>query len=115
MPATAPALLGYGNLVDDALDQDDPDMDVPGQVRHELGNEVVDGRKGQADGIPFRAGGQIGLLSGNIEIADLVVDGKANQVGVVQHPIAVIALGPQHLVERVCDPALNGWHWACRW
>ena len=43
-------------LVDDALDDDDLNMDVAGHAGQELGDEVVDGSNGQADGIALSAG-----------------------------------------------------------
>src|ERR1035438_8311004 len=97
-----------GHLVDNPLDQDRVDVDAAGYVGQKLGDEVVGGRNGQGDAVAFRAGGQIGLPSRNVEVADLVVDGEAHHIGVVHHALAVVALGPDNLIHGVGDAALDG-------
>lgn len=93
------------HLVDDTLDDDDLDVYVAGYVGQELGDEVVDRRGGEADGVAFRAGAEPGLLAGDIEIADGVVDGEAAKIGVVDHAAAVVALRPGNLRDAMEDAA----------
>lgn len=45
------AAVGAGDLVDDALDEDDSYMDAAGYVGQEFGDEVVGGCGGQSDGV----------------------------------------------------------------
>ena len=56
---------------------------MAGHVGQELGDEVVDRRSSGVDGVALGAGAEPGLLTGDIKIADGVVDGEAAQVGVV--------------------------------
>jgi len=100
--------LGAVYLVDDALDQDDADVDAAGYIGQELGNEVVDGGCCQADGVAVGAGGKTGLAAGNVEVADFVVTREADHVGVVHHAAAVVALRPHHLVNRMGYTPLHG-------
>ena len=106
MPCSRQALrrrrsIGLGHLVDDSLNDDDLNVDVAGYVRQELGDEVVDGRECQPNPIPLRAGRQVGLAVRHVEVADLVVDGRTHEVGVVHHALAVVALRPDHLQNGV--------------
>ena len=100
-------LIGFCDLVDDALDKDVFDMDAPGNVREELGNDVVDGGGGDADAITLSAGRKIGLLAGDVEIRDLDVNGIADEVGVVGHAASIVANGPDDLHSRVNDAPLD--------
>src|SRR5208337_3902852 len=88
-------------------EEDDADVDAAGHVGQEFVDEVFDGRRGQANAVALRAGGQIGLLAGDVKIADLVFDGEAYYVGVVHHPLAVVAQGPYHLGDGMADAAGN--------
>src|SRR5450631_801635 len=58
--------FGNGYLVDDALDEDDADVDAAGDVGEELGDEVIDRGQGEADGVTGCAGRKVGLLPRNI-------------------------------------------------
>src|SRR5580700_4558054 len=107
---SAPLLLsglGARHLVDDALDDDDLDVDVPGHVGQELGYVVVDGGSRQGDAIARCAGWEVGALAGYVEIADRPVDGEAAQVGIVDHAFAVVTLRPKYLRGSVEDPPLD--------
>src|SRR5580692_5914463 len=97
----------FGYLVYDALDEDYLDVDVAGDVGDELGDEVVGGGEGEAGGVALGAGGEAGGAAGDVEVADLVVDGEADQVGVVHHAFAVVALGPDDLEDGVADAVLD--------
>ena len=79
----------------------------PRYVGQKLGDEIIDRRGGEADGVALGGGGAPGLLAGDIEIADLVVDGEAAQIGVVDHAAAVVALRPGNLRNAVEDAASN--------
>jgi hypothetical protein len=50
------------HLVDDALDDDDLNVNVAGYVGLGLGDEVVDGSGGQADGVALGAGETSGSI-----------------------------------------------------
>ena len=65
-------------------------------------------RGGQSDGIAFSAGAEAGLLAGDVEIADGVVDGEAAQIGVIDHAAAVVALRPHNLREAMEDATPHG-------
>jgi hypothetical protein len=56
------------HLVDDALDDDDLNVDVAGYVGQEFGDEVVDGGGGQADGVALGAGAKPGLRCATITV-----------------------------------------------
>ena len=75
-------------------------MDVAGYVRQELGDKIIDRRGGEANGVALGAGAEPGLLAGDVEIADGVVDGEAGKIGVVDHAAAVVALRPGNLREQ---------------
>ena len=96
------------HMVDDALDDDDLDVDVAGHVGQKLGYKVIDRRGGQADGVALGAGADAGLLAGDIETADGVVDGEAAEIGVVDHAAAVVALRPDNLREAMKDATPHG-------
>jgi len=98
----------FGDLVDDALDEDNADVDVAGNVGEELGDEVVNGSGGESDGVAGGGGGEVGLPAGDVEVADFVVDGEGGEVGVVGHLLAVVALGVDHLNDGVGDATLEG-------
>ena len=55
-------IVSPGHLVDDALDDDHLNVDVTGHVGQELGDEIVDGSGGEADGVALRAGAEPGQL-----------------------------------------------------
>src|SRR5208337_392252 len=50
------------HLVDDALDDDDFNADAASHIRQELGDEVVGGSDGQADGVALGAGETSGSI-----------------------------------------------------
>lgn len=77
-PSRAAAAAAFGYLIDDALDEDYLDVDVAGYVGHELGDEVVGGGESQAGAVALGAGGEAGGAAGDVEVADLVVDGEAD-------------------------------------
>ena len=51
--------------------------------------------------------GLIGLPARHVQIANLFFDSEAHYVGVVHHPLAVVALGPKYLVDGVADTTRN--------
>ena len=56
--------VGSGYLIDNALDDENLDVDVAGHVGKELGDEVVNGGGGEGGGVTFGAGGGAGLAAG---------------------------------------------------
>ena len=52
--------------------------------------------------------GRLVLLAGDVEIGDFGVDGEAEEVGVVGHALAVVALGPADLDNGMQDAARDG-------
>src|ERR1039458_3781397 len=58
-----------GDLVDDALEEDDADVETSGHVGQELDNEVFDGRSGQADAVALGGRWQIGLPARHVKVA----------------------------------------------
>lgn len=106
--ALVAAATGFRHLVDDALDEDYADVDVAGYVGKKFGNEVVGRSRSEASGVAGGGGGKVGLLARDIEIGNLVVDGEADKVRVVDHVASVITLGPADLEDGVNEPARNG-------
>ena len=102
------AAVGFGYLVDDALHDDGVDVDAAGDVGDEFGDEVVGGCEGEVDSVARCAGVEVGGAAGDVEIGDLVVDGVADQVVIVDHAFAVVALRPDHLQDGVADAVLDG-------
>ena len=94
-----------GNVIDHALDDYHADMDVAGDVGQEFCNEVVNRGEPETCGVSRRAGPEVGFSARDVEVADLVADGKAKDVGIVGHAFAVIALCPEHLNDGMADAA----------
>lgn len=107
-PLEGAAGIGVSDLVDDLLDEDDANVDAAGEVGEEFGDEVVSGGEGEAVGVAFCGGMKVCSLAGDVEIGDFEVDGEANDVGVIQHAFAIVALRPENLGNAVKDAALDG-------
>lgn len=101
------AAFGAGNLVDDALKNDDLDVDVAGDIGKELGDVIADGGGGKADDVTAAGSIQAGLAAGHVEIGDAVIDGEADDVGIVEHAFAVVSPRPKDLQGGVRDAAGN--------
>jgi len=96
-----------GDMIDDALDEDDVHMNVAGDAGHELGDEVVDGRGGQVDAVALGVGREMGFLAGHIEVRDGDVEDGSDDLGVVDGVSAVVGLLPEGLVDAMEDAARN--------
>ena len=99
-----PALL-FRHLVDDALEDDDLNMDVACYVGYELDDVVADGGGGEADDVAAGRSGSVGFAARDVKVADLVAHGEPHQVGIIQHAVPAVALCPEHLICRMQDPA----------
>src|SRR5665213_448679 len=95
------------DLVDNALHQHYAKMDVPGNIGQELGHEVVGRSRTKTDKIARGCSAAVRLNSRYIEIFKLSVDGKSQQVAVIEHASSVIALRPSNFVNSVRYPAPN--------
>ena len=94
-----------GNVIDHPLDDNHADMDVTGDVGQEFRNEVVNRCEPETCRVTRSAGPKVGFSARDVEIADLVADRKAENVGVVDHALAIIALCPEHLNDGMADAA----------
>src|SRR5579885_2375576 len=96
-----PLLRGLfcGDPVDDSLHKEHIEVEVPGEVRNELCDEVSDGICSQSGSIARAGGGPAGIAIGNVGIADGFFKDASNQVRIVQHSFAIVALGPNHLIK----------------
>jgi len=100
--------FGIGHLVDDALDDDDLNVDVTGDIGQELVDKVSDGRGGHGDAIALGGGRSVGLAAGHIEVGDLILNGESDEVGVVEHALAAVGLGPEDLEGGVAHAMADG-------
>ena len=100
--------LGAGDLVDDALDENDPDVDFAGDVGEEFGDEVVDRGRCEACNVTLRRRGTVGLNSGDIEVHDFGVDGEAKKRGAVGHSFPAVTSRPIDLGDGIQDSAWDG-------
>ena len=74
---------------------------MAGNVGQELIDKVADGRAGHRDAVAGHTRFHIGFPARHVKIADLVVNAKPHQVGVVGHALAIVSLGPDHLRHGV--------------
>lgn len=104
---TASLLLLAGDLVEDALHEDDTDADVLGHVGQKFGDEVVGGVGGKASGDALNGRGRVRMNARNILVAQLGTDGIAEQVGVVGHQAAVVVVGDEGAADGVANSSRN--------
>lgn len=81
---------------------------MAGDVWQELCDEVVGRGEGEAGGIALGAGWKVSGAARYVEVVYLVLDGEADEIGVVDHPLAVVALGPDDLQNGVFDAVGDG-------
>src|SRR5208283_4311364 len=65
----------------------------------------------ETDQVARGGGAEAGLLAGDVEVREGVVDGGAAQGGPVDHAAAVVGLRPQNLQGGVGDAVLDGGVW----
>ena len=85
-------ILAVAYLVEDALHEDHPHVDVPCNVGQELRDQVIGGIGCVADHNAGDGGGAISIDARDVEIAELGADGVGEQVCVVGHRCAVVVL-----------------------
>ena len=83
--------VAAGDVIEDALHEDDADVDAAGDVGEELVDEVVDGVEGVAGEDAGDGGGSVGMNAGDVEVGELGADGVGKQGGVVGHRFAAVA------------------------
>src|SRR5260370_3230603 len=86
-------VVAAGDVIEDALDDDDSDVNAAGDVGEELVDEIVDGVEGVAGEDAGNGGGAIGVNAGNVKVGKLGADGVVQQGGVVGHRLAGVAAG----------------------
>ena len=85
-------VLVAGDGIKDSLDEDDADVNAPGEVRKKLGDEVVDRVGGVSEHDAADRRGTVAIDAGNVQVADFRGDGVRQQAGEVGHGGAGVTL-----------------------
>ena len=83
-------VVAAGDVIEDALHDDDSDVNAAGDVGEELVDEIVDGVEGVAGEDSGDGGGAIGMNAGNVKIGEFGTDGVVQQGGVIGHGFATV-------------------------
>src|SRR3981081_3273329 len=84
-------VVAAGDVIEDALNDDDSDVNVAGDVGEKLIDEAVDGIEGVTGEDAGEGGGGVGVDAGDVEIGEFGPNGIVQQGGVVGHGFAAVA------------------------
>src|SRR5580698_5229538 len=81
------------DLVEQALHDDDANVDAGGYVGQELGDDVSDGVGEEAGEDALRGGGWVGSEAGDVLVGDDRAGDRGDEVLVVGHEAAAVGMG----------------------